>query len=183
MLRAAAFLDRDGTIIEEREYLADPEGVALLAGAAQALRSLQNAGYALVVVTNQSGIARGYYREEEYQRVQARLEELLAREGVALDGSYYCPHHPDFTGRCDCRKPGTALYRRAARELGLHLAGSIYVGDRLSDVLPALELGGRGFLVATGYGAGEAAQAPSRVTVVPDLAGVAAITAEGIGRG
>ncbi len=168
--RPAAFLDRDGTIIAERGYLRDPEGVELLEGAAEGLRRLQQAGYALVLVTNQSGIARGLVREEEYRAVQARLEALLRQRGITLAGVYHCPHHPDHTGPCECRKPGTGLHRRAAAELGLDLSRSLYIGDKASDVLPAAALGGRGILVRTGYG-GEA-EVGSWVEVVEGLGGV-----------
>lgn len=168
--RPAAFLDRDGTLIVEQNYLADPAGVDLLPGTVAALRALRDAGYILIVVTNQSGIARGLIEPEQYAAVRRRLDELLAEAGVYLDGVYHCPHHPDHTGSCECRKPGTALYRRAAAEHSLDLARSIYIGDRESDIRPALDLGGRGYLVQTGYGAGEAARVGSGVCVVADLA-------------
>ena len=174
MRRAAAFLDRDGTLIEEAHYLADPARVTLLPGIADALRDLRAAGYLLVVVTNQSGIARGMFTEDDFRAVQARLESLLHAEGVTLDAVYHCPHHPDFTGPCDCRKPALGLYRRAESELGVDLATSIHVGDRLRDVLPALETGGKGFLVRTGYGA-DTAEGPSGIDVVADLGAVARI--------
>jgi D-glycero-D-manno-heptose 1,7-bisphosphate phosphatase len=168
-LRPAAFLDRDGTVIVEREFLARPDDVELLPGAAQALKRLADAGFALVLVTNQSGIARGLYGEEDYRAVQARLADLLQETGVALDGDYHCPHHPDFTGPCDCRKPAPGMFLRAARELGLDLAASVYIGDRLRDVLPGLKRGGRAFLVRTGYGKEEASVAPDGVVVVDDV--------------
>jgi D-glycero-D-manno-heptose 1,7-bisphosphate phosphatase len=170
MTRGAVFLDRDGTIIREAEYLADPDGVVLLPGAVQALRDLRRRGYALVLVTNQSGIARGKYSEVDFQSVQARLDAMLAAEGVRLDAVQFCPHHPDFTGPCECRKPGLGMYRNAAAELGLDLSASIYVGDRLTDVLPALRTGGRGYLVRTGYGAGEEELVPPGIEVVDGLA-------------
>ena len=171
--RPAAFVDRDGTIIREKEYLADPAGVELLPGAAAGLRKLADAGYALVIVSNQSGIARGLYDEAAYRAVERRLLDVLAGVGVPIEGSYHCPHHPDFTGPCDCRKPMPGLFLRAARELGLDPARSILVGDRLRDVEPARELGGRAFLVRTGYGAGEATEAPGDVVVCDDLEAVA----------
>jgi D-glycero-D-manno-heptose 1,7-bisphosphate phosphatase len=168
------FLDRDGTLVVERYYLADPDQVELVPGAAAALRALAAAGYALVVVTNQSGIARGLYGEAEFRAVQRRIEELLRREGIELDGVYHCPHHPDYTGPCECRKPAPGLYRRAARELGLDLCRSVCVGDRLKDVLPARELGCRAaILVRTGYGEEEARRAPEWVRVERDLAAAA----------
>lgn len=147
--RRAAFLDRDGTMIEDRHYLGDPAGVVLIDGAAAAVRRLNAAGVAVVVVTNQSGIARGLLTEADYEHVAARVVELFAAKGAAIDASYHCPHHPDMTGACDCRKPGTALYRRAAEELGLDPARSLFVGDRWRDVAPALAFGGYGVLVAT----------------------------------
>jgi len=150
--RPAVFLDRDGTVIREKNYLADPEGVVLLPGVAEALRLLAEAGFALVVVTNQSGIARGLYGLEDYHAVAKRLDEELGRQGVEVDSTYFCPHHPDFTGPCECRKPGTGMYVQAEKHLGLDLSASFYVGDREKDVLPARELGGRGILVRTGYG-------------------------------
>lgn len=181
--RPAAFLDRDGTLIVERHYLADPDGVELLPGTGAALRALRGAGYALIVVTNQSGIARGLITPAAYAAVEARVAELLALEGVALDGVYHCPHHPEHGGPCECRKPGLELYRRAASEHRLAFEGSLFVGDRPSDVSPALALGGSGYLVRTGYGAGEAGRVPPGIRVVADLeASVRAHLGMGAGR-
>ncbi|MFN2564785.1 MAG: D-glycero-alpha-D-manno-heptose-1,7-bisphosphate 7-phosphatase [Gemmatimonadaceae bacterium] len=149
MRRAAVFLDRDGTIIRDAHYVRDPADVRLLPGAAGAIARLNAAGVPTIVVTNQSGIARRLLSREDYDAVQGRVEALLAAKGGRLDAVYVCPHHPDFTGPCECRKPGTLLYRRAAADYGLDLARSTYVGDRWRDVAPALELGGRGILVAT----------------------------------
>ena len=146
------FVDRDGTLIEERSYLADPEGVTLLPGVAEGLQKLRSAGYRLIVVTNQSGIARGLIRAVDYERVRQRLDDILARHDVALDAVYVCPHHPAITGPCDCRKPGVALYRQAADEHDIDLGGSYFVGDKTSDVEPAQTLGGHAILVRTGYG-------------------------------
>lgn len=168
--RRAAFLDRDGTLIVERHYLSDPDGVELIAGVAPALRALRESGHALIVVTNQSGIARGLISPAEYEAVQNRLAELLGEEGVVLDGVYHCPHHPDITGPCVCRKPGAALFEQAAREHHLDLSASLYIGDRVRDVLPALRYGGRGFLVLTGHGKSEAGHVPAGIKVVGDLA-------------
>lgn len=145
--RRALFADRDGTLIHDAHYLRDPAQVALLPGAVALLRAFAAAGWALVVVTNQSGIAQGLVTEENYRAVRARLDALLAAEGVTLDATYHCPHHPDVTGPCACRKPGTLMYEQAAEALGLDLAASVYVGDRFRDVAPALAKGGRGFLV------------------------------------
>jgi D-glycero-D-manno-heptose 1,7-bisphosphate phosphatase len=168
-LRPAVFLDRDGTIIEEVKYLADPGGVALIPGAVEALGLLREAGFALVVVTNQSGIARGYYRVEDYEAVAHRLNELLAAHHITLDATRFCPHHPAASGDCDCRKPATGMHRSAAEELGLDTARSFFVGDRLGDLLPALELGGEAVLVRTGYGREEEGALPPAFHAVDDL--------------
>ena len=153
--RPAVFLDRDGTLIREEKYLADPEGVVLLPGVPDALRLLREGGFALVVVTNQSGIDRDLYTLEDYHAVARRVDEVLAGHGVPVDATYFCPHHPEASGPCKCRKPATGMHRAAARELGLDLPRSFYVGDRIRDLLPARELGGTGILVRTGYGTRE----------------------------
>lgn len=145
--RRALFADRDGTLIHDAHYLRDPSLVELLPGAVGLLRAFAEAGWALVVVTNQSGIAQGIVTEANYLAVRARLDALLAEQGVRLDLTKHCPHHPDRSGPCRCRKPGTLMYEEAAEALGLDLAGSVYVGDRWRDVAPALAKGGRGFLV------------------------------------
>jgi D-glycero-D-manno-heptose 1,7-bisphosphate phosphatase len=177
--RPAAFLDRDGTLIVERYYLADPAGVELVPTTLPALRRLQQGGYALVLVTNQSGIARGLYSLDDFLAVQARLVQVLRAGGVTLDGVYFCPHHPQFGTPCDCRKPAVGLFRRAAAELDLDLARSAYIGDRLKDVQPAAELGGRGIMVRTGYGAEHAPFADATVEVVNDLAEAAVLLVPG----
>ena len=147
MTRAAVFLDRDGTIIRDEHYLADPDGVVLLPGAGRAIQRVNQAELPVVVVTNQSGIARGLLNETQFGKVTARLDQLLAATGARIDATYMCPHHPDYTGACECRKPGTLLYQRAARDLDLDLKGSWYIGDKLRDVSPARALGGHGILV------------------------------------
>jgi histidinol-phosphate phosphatase family protein len=146
-MRPAAFLDRDGTLMLDVNYIADPAEVVLVPGAASAVRRLNGAGIITVVVTNQSGIALGLLTEADYEAVRLQLEQLLHAEGARLDASFHCPHHPDVSGLCDCRKPGLGLYRRAAAELGLDLARSLYVGDRYRDIQPGLELGGFARLV------------------------------------
>jgi D-glycero-D-manno-heptose 1,7-bisphosphate phosphatase len=176
-MNAAAFLDRDGTLIVEREYLADPDDVEFAPGAFEALHTLRDAGYALVLVTNQSGIARGIFSEQDFHAVQRRVTAVLRSAALRLDATYWCPHHPDFSGPCDCRKPLTGMYRRAAAELDLDLTASVYIGDRLRDVLPALELGGSGILLRTGYGREEARSAPPQIRVVDDLPAAAALAA------
>ena len=152
----AVFLDRDGTINREVEYLARPEQLELLPGAAAGMWRLRQAGYSLVIVTNQAGVARGYYGEEDVRAVHGRLREMLRVEGVELDAISYCPHHPEGQGAyrraCPNRKPGTGMYERAARELDLDLTRCVVVGDKVTDLLPGIQLGCRTVLVRTGYG-------------------------------
>jgi len=145
--RAAVFLDRDGTIIQDVGYLGDPDRVRLLPGAADAIGRLNGAGLLAVVVTNQSGIARGLFDEAAYDATRRRLDQLLGERGARLDAQYHCPHHPEVTGPCECRKPGLQLYRRAADECGIDLPASWWVGDRLRDVEPATAFGGRGVVL------------------------------------
>jgi D-glycero-D-manno-heptose 1,7-bisphosphate phosphatase len=145
--RSAVFLDRDGTIIGDTGYIATPATVRLLPGAAYAISRLNRAGLPAIVVTNQSGIARGLFDEAAYIATARKLDELLGAAGARLDGHYHCPHHPDFTGPCECRKPGPLLYRRAAADYRLHLARSWWVGDRPRDVLPAERFNGQGVLI------------------------------------
>lgn len=145
--RPAVFLDRDGTIIEDTGYLHDPAEVCLLPGAALAIGRLNLTDLFVVVVTNQSGIARGLLTLEQYRATEQRLDELLGMEGAGIDGHFFCPHFPDVSGPCECRKPGPLLYQRAAERLGIDLSRSWWVGDRLRDVLPAETFGGRGILV------------------------------------
>lgn len=153
--RRAVFADRDGTIIEDRHYIADPADVALIPGSPEALTRLRTLGFALVVVTNQSGIGRGLYTLADYRRVAAETDRQLKRAGIVVDATYFCTDAPGGDPRTTCRKPSPVLYRQAARDLGLALAGSYFVGDKLSDVLPAATLGGTGILVRTGHGASE----------------------------
>lgn len=145
--RPAVFLDRDGTIIRDAEYLRDPEQVELLPGAAHAIKRLNDAGWPVIVVTNQSGIARGLLTEQDYERVRMRLDKVLAAEGAKINATYHCPHHPDLTGPCECRKPGVKLYADAAKALDLDTKGSWYVGDRIRDVSPGDHFGGRSVML------------------------------------
>jgi D-glycero-D-manno-heptose 1,7-bisphosphate phosphatase len=173
-LRPAVFLDRDGTLIEDTGFVADPAAVRLLPGAAQAVGRLARAGFPAVVVTNQSGIARGLLTESQYRATEVRVDHLLAEHGTAVAAHYFCPHHPDLTGPCDCRKPGTLLYRRAADALGLDLGRSWWVGDRVRDIAAATAFGGRGILVRTGSGESEAETALAQgFATAEDLAAAA----------
>jgi D-glycero-D-manno-heptose 1,7-bisphosphate phosphatase len=154
LARRAVFLDRDGTINEEMGYLSDPSKVALLPGAAGALAKLRGAGFLLVVLTNQSGIARGYYTEKELEEVNGTLQGMLKGSGAEVDAFYFCPHHPDYGGKvnCDCRKPKTGMADRAAREMSIDLTRSYFVGDKCSDVELGINAGGKAVMVTTGYG-------------------------------
>jgi D-glycero-D-manno-heptose 1,7-bisphosphate phosphatase len=143
--RRAVFLDRDGTLIEDPGYLSRPEGVRVLPGASEALRRLRAAGFLLVVVTNQSGIGRGYYSEEDYARVHAATEEAL---GLRFDGERHCPHAPE--SKCSCRKPAPGMLHAAARELAIDLGRSFLVGDRESDVGAGIAAGCGAVLLGAG---------------------------------
>lgn len=142
-----AFLDRDGTIIRDVKYISDPDAVELLDGASRGIARLNEAGVPVVVVTNQSGIGRGYYDIEDYERVHARMLDVLAENGAHIDAGYYCPHAPDIVPPCECRKPRTGLFEKALAELGVDPRTAWFVGDRLRDITPALVFGGQGVLL------------------------------------
>ncbi|MGI8509208.1 MAG: HAD-IIIA family hydrolase [Gemmatimonadaceae bacterium] len=144
---SVAFLDRDGTIICDVNYLSRPEQVELIDGAANAIQRLNVAGVPVIVVTNQSGIARGYFTTADYERGRARLDELLGEHGAHIDGSYFCPHLPSIGEECECRKPAAGLFRTAARERKLDMRSPAFVGDRWRDIAAVRELGGQGFLL------------------------------------
>lgn len=144
---SVVFLDRDGTIIRDVHYLSRPEQVELLAGAAAAIRRLNEANVPVVVVTNQSGIARGLLSVEDYERAREQLDRLLAQHGARVDASYVCPHFPDTSGECGCRKPATGLFRSAIAEQRLDMSNPAFVGDRWRDVAPYRELGGTALLL------------------------------------
>lgn len=156
-LRSAAFLDRDGTLVVERGYLADPDGLRLLPGVPGALRALQDAGIPLIVISNQSGVGRGLFPLSRVHEVMAELRRMLRAEGVELDAVYFCPHAPEEG--CPCRKPGTELLRRAAEDQQVALASSMMVGDKRLDAATVQAVGGFGVLVRTGYGRDEEALA------------------------
>ena len=146
----AAFLDRDGTLIEDATYLADADRVRLLPGAVEAVRALNDRGILALVITNQSGIAQGLLTEAQYDATRERLDQLMNAGGARIDATFHCPHHPSVSGPCECRKPGTLLYRRAAERFGIDLSASLYVGDRDRDIAPGLAFGGFTRLVPSG---------------------------------
>jgi D-glycero-D-manno-heptose 1,7-bisphosphate phosphatase len=162
-VRPAVFLDRDGTLIVERDFLTEADELTLLPGAAEAVARLNTAGWAAVVVTNQSAIARGLLDERTLGEIHQRLHAELAEHGAYLDGVFHCPHHPEhptppLRATCSCRKPLPGLLERAARELDLDPVRSWCVGDAERDLLAGEALGARGILVATGKGVSEAAR-------------------------
>jgi D-glycero-D-manno-heptose 1,7-bisphosphate phosphatase len=148
--RRFVLLDRDGTLIQERNYLARVEAVELLPGTGRGLRLLSQAGLGLAVLTNQSGLSRGYFDQDALNAVHARLTQLLVNEGVSLAGIYVCPHAPD--DGCDCRKPKIGLAQRAAADLHFNPAASFVIGDKPCDIELGQRLGATTFLVRTGYG-------------------------------
>ena len=171
--RRALFLDRDGTVAEEVGYVNHISRFRLYPWSAEAIRRINAAGWAAVVVTNQAGVARGYFPEELIQQVNEKMKQELAATGARLDGVYYCAHHPDvgeppYRQRCTCRKPQPGLLERAVRELELSLEGSVVIGDRYMEVEMAHRLGLRGALVLTGYGRGELEYGRARWPRPPD---------------
>jgi D-glycero-D-manno-heptose 1,7-bisphosphate phosphatase len=168
---AAVFLDRDGTLIEEVGYLDRTDRVVLYPYTVDAVRAFNRAGLLTVMVTNQSGVARGFFTEAIVEDVHRHIASLLAAGGARIDAYYHCPHHPagdvrEYAVQCECRKPRQGLVDRAVRELGVDPLRSFVVGDRWADVGLARRSGGRGVLVRTGYGAAEE-QRP-RDGLVPD---------------
>ena len=158
--RRAVFIDRDGTISEEVGYVNHPSRYRVFPYAAEAVRLLNEAGWLAILITNQAGVARGYFAEEMIGRVHDVLSEELRRGGARLDAIYYCPHHPSvgeppYRQACDCRKPRPGLIRRAAREHDIDASASWMVGDRYGDVEFAHAAGVRSAFVLSGYGLGE----------------------------
>ncbi len=151
--RPAVFLDRDGTIAEEVGYLNHLSRFQMFSFAAQAIRRLNEAGWPVIVVTNQSGVTRGFFPEELVHQVHERMMVELGAAGARVDGVYYCPHGSEH--RCTCRKPLPGMLEQAAREHGLRLDGSYIVSDRYADVQMGQSVGCHGILVMTGYGRGE----------------------------
>lgn len=169
----AVFIDRDGTLTEEVGYVNHPRRLRLLPRSAEAIRRLNRSGFKAVMVTNQSGVARGYFSEEVLHAVNEALVSQLKAEGAYLDGLYVCLHHPTvgdppYRAACDCRKPAPGLLTRAAGDLGLDLSRSWMVGDKISDILAGRRAGVGSILVLTGYGLGESEYRRSRWPTPPD---------------
>lgn len=166
MNRPAVFLDRDGTIVEEVGFITRASQLVLLPSAGQAIRTLNAHGFAVVVATNQSGIARGLFDERALDAMHRHLDRLLAAEQAVVDAYYHCPHHPEavverYRVECGCRKPSAGMLLQARDDLGLDLERSWMIGDRWRDVAAGTLAGARGILVRTGYGSADAAAPPA----------------------
>lgn len=173
MKASAVFLDRDGTLNEEGGYLNHVDRIRLIQGATEAVTLLSRHGLKTVVVTNQSGVARGYFPESLLPQLHERLQALLREGGAELDAIYYCPHHPDvgeppYRQDCDCRKPRLGMIRRAEKELSVDARSSYMIGDKLSDVEFGKRAGCKSILVLTGYGRGELEHNRDKLDGEPD---------------
>jgi D-glycero-D-manno-heptose 1,7-bisphosphate phosphatase len=172
--KRAVFLDRDGTINEEKEYLHRSEDFSFIPGAPAAIRLLKEAGFLVIVVTNQSGIGRGYFDEEAVHRLHRYMDEELDHYGAAVDGYYLCPHHPrhgigDYRKECCCRKPLPGMLLEAARDFDIDLAASYIIGDKLADIEAGLAAGCRPLLVSTGYGKEQSVLLPAGIPLFGDI--------------
>jgi histidinol-phosphate phosphatase family protein len=146
-LPSAVFLDRDGTIIKDVEFISRPEQVELIVGAAEAIARINTTLVPVVVATNQSGIGRGLFSKADYERVDTRMKELLAERGARIDATYFCPHLPE--DGCRCRKPGTLMFEWARDDLGIDLSAALFIGDRMRDIEAAEKFAGKGVLIPT----------------------------------
>lgn len=165
----AIFLDRDGTLNEEIGYLHKREDWRWLPGVCAGLARLSSAGFKLVVISNQAGMARGYYGEREWHNLCEMINRELEAWKARIDGFYFCPHHPAFSGECQCRKPLPGLLLKAAGELNIDLGSSWMIGDKASDVLAGCAAGCSPILVETGYGASEKEKLPAGIPVCVDF--------------
>jgi D-glycero-D-manno-heptose 1,7-bisphosphate phosphatase len=179
-VRQAVFLDRDGTINEEKDYLWRIEDFAFIPGAPEAIRRLRDAGFLVIVVTNQSGVARGYFSRKDVDRLHQHIQRELAKIGTAIDAFYLCPHHPEkgqgeFKVDCACRKGRPGMLLQAAAEHGIDLAASWMIGDKRADLEAGRAAGSRSLLVRTGHGEKELATGAGALAeaVVDDLSAAA----------
>ncbi len=171
-MRRAVFLDRDGTIIEDDGYISDVGRIRLFPWSAEAINRLRAAGFLIIVVTNQAGVARGYFAEPFLAEAHRHLDALLAPQGARIDAYYYCPHHPEgvlaaYRRICDCRKPAPGMIEKAAADHDIDVAESFVVGDKWLDIELAQRAGAAGVLVRTGYGQSAEAERPAGIHPVP----------------
>ena len=155
--RPVFFLDRDGTINEEVNYLHRPEDLKILPGAAEAISRFNQAGFLVIVITNQAGIGRGYYTQQDMENLNEYMNQVLAEQDAHIDGFYFCPHHPEhgigeYKKDCDCRKPGIGMFRQAEQDFSIEKAHSYMIGDKLIDTQAGHNYGVSSILVGTGYG-------------------------------
>lgn len=186
MSNRAVFLDRDGTLNVEKNYLHRFEDWEWIPGAVDAIRSFNHAGFLVIVVTNQAGIARGMYAESDVDVLHRRIDAVLAPLGARIDAYYYCPHHPEYGDRtaCDCRKPAPGMILQAQKDWDIDLSRSYMVGDKLADVEAGLAAGVKPVLVTTGYGAETRALVGADVPCVADIGAAARLILDaGAGKG
>ena len=173
-LRPAIFLDRDGTVTDEVGYINHASRAKVYPYAPEAVRMLKSTGLPVIIVTNQSGVGRGYFSEEIVGQVHRMVEEALSAAGTRVDAFYYCPHHPNaiiesYRQECRCRKPGTGMPEAAARQFGIDLNRSYVVGDTYRDMKMGFAIGARTVMLMTGYGRGEYEYRRQDWTIMPDL--------------
>ena len=169
MTSKAVFLDRDGTLNVDKGYVYRIEDWEWIPGAVDAIVALRKAGFLVIVVTNQAGIARGYYNEVDVNRLHAWINEELKKQGAAVDGFYYCPHHPAYSGECACRKPMPGMLHEAIRDFDVDINGSWLVGDKAADIHAGLAVGIKPILVLTGYGKEERALLGDGIICAEDI--------------
>ncbi|MFX1408986.1 MAG: D-glycero-beta-D-manno-heptose 1,7-bisphosphate 7-phosphatase [Promethearchaeota archaeon] len=162
----AIFLDRDGVINKEVSYLSNPDYFEFIPGSIEALKILKQKGFLLIVITNQAGIARGFFSEETLKQIHKKMRSILIQNGLYLDDIFYCPHHPDFTGVCDCRKPNPGMILKAQKKYNIDLQASFIVGDTLIDIETGKLVNCKTILVLTGYGTKESKKIDS---IKPDF--------------
>ncbi len=148
----AIFLDRDGVINEEMNYLSNPDDFKFIKGSIEALKILKHKGYFLILITNQAGIARGYFSLETLNSIHQKMNDILAENDIFFDDIFFCPHHPDFTGDCECRKPKPGMLLQAKAKHGIKLVESFMVGDTLNDIQAGYNAHCKTVLVLSGYG-------------------------------
>lgn len=164
--KKAIFLDRDGTICEDHGYLSDPKDLRIFPFTSEALRLISENNFLVILVTNQSGIARGYFTEDDFERVNQKILEDLSNDGASIDGIYYCPHAP--SDKCHCRKPLSKMIERACRDFNIAVEKSWMIGDKAIDVETGINGGAKSALVLTGYGKEEVDKCKDKADIVAD---------------